>query len=282
MVNTLRFDKSAATNSVTWATMDAKRDDGKAYSIAYVNIRYTKPRFSTIKQTVVVKHPAYDEFRETTTHDCSGGEHNINVKTYRYYSNPKKDSDIPSLVMLTFATDDPFATLSYDSESLSVQYPNFKNSVSVTDTSLKSRKYMTVSINPDFVGWIHFDVLATNSVGTTRQRINIEASRDIEVEMEMILSVENRNIESAKNTTISLDQTYPAGTYRTTDVLFDRAPGSNQFSFAILNNGTSVPGGNFGRIAQTLQLSREFNQVIISNNSSSRKVSFRIYKSTNA
>ena len=28
--------KSAATNSVTWATMDAKRDDGKAYSIAYV------------------------------------------------------------------------------------------------------------------------------------------------------------------------------------------------------------------------------------------------------
>lgn len=28
--------KSAATNSVTWATMDPKRDDGKAYSIAYV------------------------------------------------------------------------------------------------------------------------------------------------------------------------------------------------------------------------------------------------------
>jgi hypothetical protein len=29
--------KSAASNSVTWATMDAKRDDGKAYSIAYVD-----------------------------------------------------------------------------------------------------------------------------------------------------------------------------------------------------------------------------------------------------
>lgn len=29
--------KSAATNSVTWATMDPKRDDGKAYSIAYVD-----------------------------------------------------------------------------------------------------------------------------------------------------------------------------------------------------------------------------------------------------
>jgi len=29
--------KSAATNSVTWATMDAKRDDGKAYSLAYVD-----------------------------------------------------------------------------------------------------------------------------------------------------------------------------------------------------------------------------------------------------
>lgn len=28
--------KSAATNQVTWATLDAKRDDGKAYSIAYV------------------------------------------------------------------------------------------------------------------------------------------------------------------------------------------------------------------------------------------------------
>ena len=29
--------KSAATNQVTWATMDAKRDDGKSYSIAYVD-----------------------------------------------------------------------------------------------------------------------------------------------------------------------------------------------------------------------------------------------------
>ena len=37
--HTMGFDtsyKSAATNSVTWATMDPKRDDGKAYSIAYV------------------------------------------------------------------------------------------------------------------------------------------------------------------------------------------------------------------------------------------------------
>lgn len=30
--------KSAATNSVTWATLDAKRDDDKAYSIAYVGV----------------------------------------------------------------------------------------------------------------------------------------------------------------------------------------------------------------------------------------------------
>ena len=29
--------KSAATNSVTWSAMDAKRDDGAVYNIAYYN-----------------------------------------------------------------------------------------------------------------------------------------------------------------------------------------------------------------------------------------------------
>lgn len=29
-------DKSAATNAVTFSTMDARRDDGNVYSIAYI------------------------------------------------------------------------------------------------------------------------------------------------------------------------------------------------------------------------------------------------------